>query len=51
MTTLALFVVLLAVAAIVLCLVQAAGWSLDRVSPGWLGLALGILAALLANLP
>jgi hypothetical protein len=51
MTTLALFVLLLAVAAIVLCLVQAFSLTLGRVSPGWLGVALGILAVLLANLP
>jgi hypothetical protein len=51
MTALALFVLLLLVAGIVLCLVQAFAVSLGRVAPGWLGLALFGLAYLLATLP
>ena len=51
MSVLALIIVLLLVAAIVLCVVQASGWSLGRVAPGWLGVACAVLAYLLATLP
>ena len=51
MSPLSVFVLLLVVAAIVLCLVQAFSFTLGRVAPGWLGVALGFLAYLLAGLP
>lgn len=49
MSGLALLVLLLWVAAVVLCLVQAFSFTLGRVAPGWLGLALAGLALLLSG--
>lgn len=49
MTTLDVVVLLLFLLGIVLLLVQACGWTLGRVAPGWLGLALLGLAELLAH--
>ena len=49
MTPLAVFILLLLVAAIVLAVVQAFDASLGRAAPGWLAAALVTLALLIAN--